>query len=299
MPLRSGGRLRRICGMTSHTALPAGACNAHCHVFGPPGRFPYAEGAFVPAAQAPKEALIALNDRLGLQRCVVVQSACHGFDNRATEDALAARPQDYRGIALLPTDVADAELQRLDAAGFRGVRFNYMAHLGGGTPIDQVLALAARLAPLGWHLQIHGDPALLTDLGPALRRSPVPVVIDHIGRIDAGAGPDQPAFRALQSLMDDERFWVKVSGCDRITRTGPPYADALPYARALVAAHGDRVLWGNDWPHPNHAGPLPVEDELVALIERMAPSAPQRQALLVDNPQRLYRFGDAGARVAA
>ncbi|MBQ1767452.1 MAG: amidohydrolase family protein [Aquincola sp.] len=278
--------------MSSTFTLPAGACNAHCHVFGPPDRFPYAAGAFQPAADAPKEALFALNDRLGLQRCVVVQSACHGFDNRATEDAVAARPHSYRGIALLPTDVPDAELRRLDAAGFRGVRFNYMAHLGGGTPIDQVLALAARLAPLGWHLQIHGDPALLTDLGPALRRSPVPVVIDHIGRVDAAAGLQQPAFVALQRLMDDERFWVKVSGCDRITRQGPPYADALPFAQALVQAHGDRVLWGNDWPHPNHAGPLPVEEDLVALIERIAPTAEASQRLLVDNPQRLYRFDD-------
>ena len=292
MPLRSALRLRRMACMSSTFTLPAGACNAHCHVFGPPDRFPYAAGAFQPAADAPKEALFALNDRLGLQRCVVVQSACHGFDNRATEDAVAARPHSYRGIALLPTDVPDAELRRLDAAGFRGVRFNYMAHLGGGTPIDQVLALAGRLAPLGWHLQIHGDPALLTELGPALRRSPVPVVIDHIGRVDAAAGLQQPAFVALQRLMDDERFWVKVSGCDRITRQGPPYADALPFAQALVQAHGDRVLWGNDWPHPNHAGPLPVEEEVVALIERMAPTAEARQRLLVDNPQRLYRFDD-------
>lgn len=297
MPLRSALRLRRMACMSSPFTLPAGACNAHCHVFGPPDRFPYAAGAFQPAADAPKEALFALNDRLGLQRCVVVQSACHGFDNRATEDAVAARPHSYRGIALLPTDVPDVELHRLDAAGFRGVRFNYMAHLGGGTPIDQVLALAARLAPLGWHLQIHGDPALLTDLGPALRRSPVPVVIDHIGRVDAAAGLQQPAFVALQRLMDDARFWVKVSGCDRITRQGPPYADALPFAQALVQAHGDRVLWGNDWPHPNHAGPLPVEEALVALIERIAPNADARQRLLVDNPQRLYRFDDQPLQV--
>lgn len=295
MPLRSAAALPRIGAMTSTIPLPAGACNAHCHVFGPADRFPYAQGAFVPAAEAPKEALLALNDRLGFSRCVVVQSACHGFDNRATADAVAARPHSYRGVALLPPDVADGELQRLDAAGFRGVRFNYMAHLGGGTPVEQVLALAARLAPLGWHLQIHGDPALLTDLGPALRRSPVPVVIDHIGRVDASAGLGQPAFTALQRLMDDERFWVKVSGCDRITRTGPPYDDALPFAQALVAAHGDRVLWGNDWPHPNHAGPLPVEEALVQLIERIAPDAAARQALLVDNPHRLYRFGDAPA----
>ncbi|BEP39024.1 amidohydrolase family protein (plasmid) [Variovorax sp. V59] len=277
--------------MTS--TLPSGACNAHCHVFGPRTRFPYAEDAsFVPGADAPKEALYALNDRLGLQRCVVVQSACHGFDNRATEDAVAARPSSYRGIALLPTHVGDAELRRLDAAGFRGVRFNFMGHLGRHTPIEEVLSLAGRFAPLGWHLQIHGDPALLTDLAPALRRSPTPVVIDHIGRIDASRGLDQPDFRALLGLMAHEHFWVKVSGMDRITRQGPPYADALPFARKLVAEFGDRVVWGNDWPHPNHAGPVPDEQQLVDLIAEMAPSESARHALLVDNPQRLYRFGD-------
>jgi 2-pyrone-4,6-dicarboxylate lactonase len=277
--------------------LPPGACNAHCHVFGPRARFPYAEdGSFVPPNDAPKEALYALNDRLGLPRCVVVQSSCHGLDNRATEDALASRPGDYRGIALLPTDVADAELQRLDAAGFRGVRFNYMGHLGRATPIEDVLALAERLLPLRWHLQIHGDPSLLTELGPALRRSPVPVVIDHIGRIDAAQGIDQPAFRALLDLMEDERFWVKVSGCDRISRQGPPYADALPFARRLVDDFGERVVWGNDWPHPNHAGPMPDDDFLVALIGRIAPDDNARQRLLVDNPQRLYRFGEGAAR---
>jgi 2-pyrone-4,6-dicarboxylate lactonase len=272
--------------------LPPGACNAHCHVFGPRGRFPFAaDAAFIPAADAPKEALYALNDSLGLQRCVVVQSTCHGFDNRATEDAVAARPASYRGIALLPADVPAAELQRLDGAGFRGVRFNFSGHLGRQTPIDDVLALAARIEPLGWHLQIHGEPTLLIDLGPALRRSPVPVVIDHIGRIDAGLGLQQPHFQALRGLMRDPRFWVKVSGMDRITRSGPPYDDAQPFARMLVDEFGDRVLWGNDWPHPNHAGPLPDENQLVALIDRIAPDETQRQRLLVHNPQRLYRFG--------
>lgn len=279
--------------MASPTStLPAGACNAHCHVFGPAARFPYAPGAsYVPEHDAPKEALYALNDRLGLQRCVVVQSACHGFDNAAAQDAVAHRPHDYRAIALLPVDVADDELRRLDAAGFRGVRFNYMGHLGQGAPIEQVLALAGRLAPLGWHLQIHGDPSLLTDLAAPLKRSPVPVVIDHIGRIDAAQGRDHHDFQALRALLDDERFWVKVSGMDRISRLGPPYDDAQPLARELVSDYGDRVLWGNDWPHPNHAGPLPDEDQLVALISAIAPQAAQRQRLLVDNPQRLYRFG--------
>jgi len=272
-------------------SLPIGATNAHCHVFGPRARFPFAaDAAYVPEADAPKEALFALNDSLGLGRCVVVQSLCHGLDNRVCEDAVASRPGAYRGIALLPTDVADAELQRLHAAGFRGVRFNYSSHLGRGAPVGDVLALAARLAPLGWHLQVHGDAPFLSEIGPALRRSPVPVAIDHIGRVDASLGLAQPHFRTLLALLDDTRFWVKVSGIDRITRQGPPYADALPFAARLVAEFPERVLWGNDWPHPNHAGPVPDEAALVAAIAQMAPSEAARQRLLVDNPQRLYGF---------
>jgi len=274
--------------------LPANACNAHCHVFGPRDRFPYAaSGSFVPEQDAPKEALYALNDRLGLQRCVVVQSTCHGFDNRATQDAVAGRPRDYRGIALLPTDVPDAELRRLDAAGFRGVRFNYMGHLGQATPADAVLSLTRRMAPLGWHLQLHGDPAQLLALAPALHDVPVPVVIDHIGRVDAAAGLAQAHFRGFMQWLQDRKVWIKVSGMDRISALGPPYSDALPFAATLVAEFGDRVLWGNDWPHPNHAGPLPDEQQLVDLIALIAPTDAARQRLLVDNPQALYRFGAA------
>jgi 2-pyrone-4,6-dicarboxylate lactonase len=273
------------------SALPPGSCNAHCHVFGPRERFPYAADApFVPHQDAPREALYELNDRLGIERCVIVQSACHGLDNSVTEDAIAGRSRDYRGVALVRTDVPDVELRRLDAAGFRGVRFNYMGHLGTGAPVPDVLELAGHLAPLGWHLQIHGDTRLLTEVAPALRDAPVPVVIDHIGRVDASLGLDQPAFRALRALLDSPTFWVKVSGVDRITRQGPPYDDAVPFAARLVADFGDRVVWGNDWPHPNHAGPVPDEEQLAAQILRMAPSAAALQRLLVDNPQRLYRF---------
>jgi 2-pyrone-4,6-dicarboxylate lactonase len=273
--------------------LPKGACNAHCHVFGPRDRFPYAADAtFIPAADAPKEALYALNDRLGLQRCVIVQSSCHGFDNSATEDAIANRPRDYRGIALLPTDVADTELRRLDAAGFRGVRFNFMKHLGAATSAEAILALAARLAPLGWHLQVHGDPAIVAAVVRKLAQGPVPVVVDHIGRLDASLGLRQPLFETFCRLLDNPKVWMKVSGMDRISKLGPPYDDAQPFAKKLVGDFGDRVLWGNDWPHPNHSGPIPDEDQLVQLIGRIAAAPAQRQALLVDNPARLYRFGD-------
>jgi 2-pyrone-4,6-dicarboxylate lactonase len=272
--------------------LPPGACNAHCHVFGPRERFAYAADApFVPPQDRPREALYALNDSLGLQRCVVVQSTCHGLDNRVTEDAVAGRPQAYRGIALLAPDVPRQELQRLDAAGFRGVRFNFMGHLGPSTPIDEILALAQRLEPLGWHLQVHGAPEeVLLALGAYWARSPVPVVFDHIGRVDAAQGFTSATFVALRRLMEHPHCWVKLSGMDRITKQIAPFPEAAPLAHRLLQDHGDRVLWGNDWPHPNHHA-LPDDTQLVQCIPAIAPTEAQRQRLLVDNPARLYRFG--------
>ena len=270
--------------------MPAAACDAHCHVFGPASRFPYAaERSFTPEDR-PKESLFALHQRLGISRCVVVQSNCHGYDNAVVQDAIAARPADCRGVALLPVDVADAELRRLDRAGFRGVRFNFMRHLGRAAAVDDVVRLGARLAPLGWHLQIHCESGLLAELAPALRRSPVPVVIDHMGRVDAAMGTVHPHFQALLELLEDERFWVKVSGADRASAAGAPYADALVLARHLVANFPQRTLWGTDWPHPNIAGPTPDDAVLAGLIADMAPTADARRQLLVDNPVRLYRF---------
>jgi 2-pyrone-4,6-dicarboxylate lactonase len=260
------------------------------HVFGPQSRFPFAPGRSFTPADAPKEKLFALHRWLGIERCVVVQSNAHGYDNSAAEDAIAAKQGDYVGIALLPLTVPDAELQRLDAAGFRGARFHYMRHLGASMPIADVIDFAGRLAPIGWHLQLHFESALIGELAPALRRTPVPVVVDHMGRIDASAGIDHADFRALRELMRDPRFWVKVSGVERASRRGAPYDDAVPFARALVEDAGDRVLWGTDWPHPN-LGHVPDDGLLVDLIGAIAPGERQRHALLVDNPARLYRFG--------
>lgn len=275
--------------------LPRGACDTHVHVFGPVSRFAFApERSFTPG-DAPKETLFALHAKLGIDHCVVVQSMCHGYDNAATEDAIAARAGAYRGVALVRVDVTDAELRRLDAAGFRAARFNFMRHLGSDASIDQVVRFAHRLAGIGWHLQVHFESALVHELAPKLAQSPVPVVIDHMGRVDASLGIGQPDFARLRALLESAKFWVKVSGCDRSTRLGPPYDDAVPLAALLVAEAGDRVLWGTDWPHPNHAGPVPDDGMLVDLIERIAPTEAARQALLVDNPQRLYQF-DGAAR---
>ena len=271
-------------------ALPPDACDTHVHVFGPRARFPYEPGRATTPGDAPKETLFALHDFLGLERCVIVHTAAHGFDNSATADALAAKGGTYRGVALVPTTISDAELKRLDAAGFRGARFHYMRHLKQAAAIDDVVAFGKRLAPLGWHLQIHMEAELITELSPALHRAPVPVVIDHMGRVDASLGMDHPHFQALLRLLDDRNVWVKVSGADRITRSGPPYADAVPFARKLVDTAGDRTVWGLDWPHPNHRGPIPDDGQLVDLIAQFAPREAARQMLLVANPQRLYRF---------
>jgi 2-pyrone-4,6-dicarboxylate lactonase len=275
------------------TILPARSCNAHCHVFGPKDRFPYSRDSKPPVVDAPKEALFVLNDSLGLERCVIVQSKVHGYDNSATQDAIAARPDTYRGVALLRSDAPKAELNRLDAAGFCGVRFNYMSHLGEGEPIAHVLALAKRIAPLGWHLQVHGDPdGVLNEIVPQLLAGPVPVVIDHIGRIDAGLGVSQPHVNAMRKLMENPRCWLKVSGIDRITASGPPYADAIPIARVLASEFSDRVVWGNDWPHPNHQGPIPDDAALARHIHDIATDPSALKAMMVDNPARLYRFGE-------
>jgi len=273
--------------------LPKGACDAHVHVFGPARVFPYAkEAPFVPA-DAPKERLFAMHALLGVEHCVIVQSTCHGFDNRVVADAIKAKQGAYCGIALAPPSVGDRELARLDGLGFRGVRFNFMQHLGAGAKMEDVIALTRRLAPLGWHLQVHFESSLLGSLAPWLRKSAVPVVIDHMGRVDASRGLDQPDFRALLDLMSDARFMVKVSGAERCSRQAPPYGDAVPFARKLVAEFGERALWGTDWPHPN-LNHVPDDGLLADLLPEIAPSAAQRQALLVDNPQRLYRFPITG-----
>lgn len=269
-------------------ALPPGACDAHCHVFGPAARFPFAPERTYTPVDAGKEKLFALHRNLGIERAVIVQASCHGTDNSAMLDALEAGQGRYRGIAMVKKDVADDELRRLDANGVRGVRFNFVAHLGKGADLDAVRAITGRIADLGWHAVIHFDAAKLKELAPVLRELPVTMVIDHMGRVDAGQGLDQEPFRLLRDLMADERFWVKVCGPERISRAGPPYMDAVPFARALVEAFPERVLWGTDWPHPNIRRDMPDDGHLVDLIAEMAPDETARRRLLVDNPTRLY-----------
>jgi 2-pyrone-4,6-dicarboxylate lactonase len=248
--------------------LPPGACDAHVHVFGPAADFPFSPDRNFTPADAPKEALFALHRHLGVSRCVIVQSTLHGFDNSAVEDAIAAGGGHYAGVALVPHDVPDTELSRLKAAGFRGVRFN-------------------RLAPLDMHLQVHFESSLIHDLAPVLKSSAVPVVIDHMGRVDAARGPDHADFLALCEVMHNPMFYVKVSGADRISPR--PYLAGVALARQLVASFPDRCFWGTDWPHPNHTH-VPDDGMLVDLLPAIAPTPDLLDRLLVINPQRFYRF---------
>lgn len=268
--------------------LPPGACDSHVHVFGPAARFPFAANRSFTPVDAPKETLFALHRHLGISRCVIVQSACHGFDNSVVEDAIAAGGGHYLGVALAPHTVPDAELRRLKAAGFRGVRFNFMQHLGQGVTPQQAADFTHRLAPLGLHLQVHFESSLIHELAPILKTSAVPVVIDHMARVDAALGPEHADFSALCRLMEDPRFYVKVSGADRIA-PAPPYTQGARLARQLVQTFPDRCLWGTDWPHPNHTH-VPDDGVLVDLLRDIAPTPELLDRLLVQNPQRFYQF---------
>lgn len=273
-------------------ALPPGACDAHVHVFGPAARFPYAAGRSFTPVDAPKEALFALHRTLGIARCVIVQSALHGLDNRVVEDAIAAGGGRYLGVALVPADVPDAELARLAAAGIRGVRFNFMQHLPSAR-VEDVVALTRRLAPHGLHLQVHFEAGLVHTLAAPLAQSAVPVVVDHMARVNAARGPDHADFRALHALLRNPLFRVKVSGIDRIDPR-PPYAHGIALAHRLVHDYPERCLWGTDWPHPNHTH-VPNDAALVEALAAIAPEPELRERLLVRNPQSFYRFEETNA----
>jgi len=268
-------------------APPPGACDGHCHIFGPASRFPYAPDRRYTPHDAGRETLAALHRHLGLSRAVLVQASCHGTDNSAMLDAMDWSKGAWHGVAMVTKDVTDMELMTLHAAGARGVRFNFVAHLGGAPDLKNVEAVIARVTPLGWHIQLHLDAEDIETYRGFLNRLRVPFIIDHMGRVEAKHGLDQKPFRQLLDLMKNDLAWVKVSGPERISSAGKPFHDAIPFARALIAAAPDRVLWGTDFPHPN-VKVMPNDGELVDLFAKTVEDEPTRKKILVDNPDRLY-----------
>ncbi len=268
-------------------APPIGACDAHCHIFGPAAKFPYAPERRYTPPDAPKEKLRALHDHLGISRAVLVQASCHGGDNRAMLDAIAWSRGAWRGVAMVGDEATERELDALHEGGVRGVRFNFVRHLGGAPDPRVFERTLAMVEPLGWHVVLHFDAEDIEAHADVFRKLRVPFVIDHMGRVDAAHGLGQKPFAMLLELMKNPLAWVKVSGPERISAAGKPFHDAMPFAAALAKAAPDRVLWGTDFPHPN-VKIMPNDGELVDLFARTIPDEALRKRILVDNPTRLY-----------
>jgi 2-pyrone-4,6-dicarboxylate lactonase len=269
---------------------PPGAVDAHCHVFGPGDVFPYALGRKYTPCDGGKDDLFALRDFLGFERNVIVQATCHGADNSALLDAIAHSGGRARGVATVKRDVTDAELQRLHVGGVRGVRFNFVKRLVDRLPGEELRAIAARIAPLGWHIVIYFEAAELAELQDFFLDLPAPLVVDHMGTPVVTEGANGPLFdRFLGFMAAREDIWCKVTCPERLSIEGPPsYSDVVPFGRRVVERFPDRVLWGTDWPHPNMRTHTPDEGQLVDFIPKIAVTAEQRRKLLVDNPMRLY-----------
>lgn len=277
--------------------VPPGAVDAHCHVFGPGAQFPFAPERKYTPCDASAAQLLALRDRLGFARNVIVQATCHGADNSALLDALQRAEGRARGVVTLKRDVSDAELERLHAAGARGVRFNFVKRLVDFTPKDELLEIASRIAPLGWHVVIYFEAVDLPELWDFFTALPSTVVVDHMGRPDVRLGVDAPQFALFQRFMrEHENVWSKVSCPERLSHSGPPalsgesapYRDVVPFAKRIVESFPERVLWGSDWPHPNLKDHMPDDGLLVDFIPAIATTPALQQQLLVTNPMRLY-----------
>jgi predicted TIM-barrel fold metal-dependent hydrolase len=271
---------------------PPGACDAHCHIFGPGDKYPYAPDRSYTPPDAPLERFRELQSILGLERAVLVNASCHGSDNRVVIDAIAASGGRYRGVANSDDSFTERDFEALHTGGCRGVRFNFVKHLGGMPDMEEFHRTIARIRPLGWHVDLHFDAGDLVEHAQLLDALPVPFLIDHMGRVPTKAGLAQEPFRRLLDLArHNERCWVKISGAERISSAGPPFTDAVPFAQALIEAAPDRILWGTDWPHPNISKHMPNDGDLVDLVPLYMPDPALQRKILVDNPHRLYGFG--------
>ncbi|MSQ63700.1 MAG: 2-pyrone-4,6-dicarboxylate hydrolase [Betaproteobacteria bacterium] len=269
---------------------PAGAVDAHCHVFGPEAQFPFAPGRKYTPCDASRDQLFALRDHLGFERNVIVQATCHGNDNRALIDALTHSNGRARGVASVARGVSDAELREMHAAGVRGTRFNFVRRLVDFTPREVLAEIAQRIAPLGWHVVVYFEAQDLPELWDFFTALPTTVVVDHMGRPDVTRPLDGPEFALFLRLMREHgNVWSKVSCPERLSKSGPPgYDDVVPFARRLVETFPERVLWGTDWPHPNMKSHMPDDGKLVDYVPRIAATPELQRKLLVDNPMRLY-----------
>jgi predicted TIM-barrel fold metal-dependent hydrolase len=261
---------------------PAGAIDSHAHLFGPPELYPYAgKRSYDPETKTDDE-YVAMLDRAGIARGVLVQPSVHGENNGAMLAAIARRPQRFRGVAIVAPGHSQAELAALHASGVRGVRVQTAVE--GGIGLAQLERLAAETHEFGWHVVLHLDRAAeLLEIAPILERLQNPFVLDHIARIRPDEGTDSPQFATILRLLEGGRCYVKIASLLRLSREPYPFRDYLPYVEAVVAARPDRIIWGTAWPHDSGGDP-------VALIPQWLPQAEQQRLALLENPARLYGF---------
>jgi len=275
---------------------PSGAWDTHAHVFGPAGKFPFAPGRGYTPPPAPAEKYIALLDRLGFARGVIVQGNAHGYDNSVVLDALDRQGPRVRGVAITDTRVAPATLRDWHRRGMRGLRFHVFSDAGRpgyvrGVSLDVFETFRPVMRELGWVMQVWCDWRVLPDLGGKLREiaAELPVVIDHMLNIPAARGTGDPAFQTLLRLVGEGHVHAKLSAPYRLSETFPDYPDARDFHDALVRANPERLIWGTDWPHPQiAAGLMPDDGHLVDLFNEWTPDARHRRRILVDTPARLF-----------
>jgi 2-pyrone-4,6-dicarboxylate lactonase len=280
------GRLR-----APRRPLPAGTVDCHAHIFDRFEKYPLSSSRKYQPPLCSREAWLALHESLGVARGVQVNATPYGFDNTITADFLSEHPGRFVGVATIPPDIADADLKRLDAAGFRAARL--MDQFANAATTSMLEPLARRVAPLGWHLEINiARSPDWVDLEPRLALCPVPLVFDHLGRPRGGEGVDSPGFRAILRLLTKrDDCWTKISSWYRLSDSGAPeYADMGPFVKMLLRERPDRCVWGTNWPHPGLHSAMPNDAGLVDLLESWLPSESVRVPLFAANAGRLYRF---------
>ena len=272
-------------------ALPRGTVDCHAHIFDRFERYPLARERKYSPPLCTREAWLALHAALGVDRGVQVHGSPYGFDNSITLDFLQQHRGRFVGVAAISPQVGEAELKRLDAGGFRAARL--MDQFATGATTAMLEDIARRIAPYGWHLEINIARASdWVELEPRLRRCPVPLVFDHMGRTRGAEGVNSPGFTVIRRLLAErDDCWTKISSWYRLSDSGPPhYADMKPLVQALLADRPERCVWGTNWPHPGLTQFMPNDTDLLDLLESWLPQDAVREPLFAINAAKLYRF---------
>jgi 2-pyrone-4,6-dicarboxylate lactonase len=272
--------------------FPRGACDTHAHICGPEASVPYHPARIYTPPDALLPAYESMLKILGVERMVLVQPSIYGEDNSVMLKAMRETPLPARGVAVVPMDIEQTELEALHQAGIRGVRFNLVdvKNPNAGLPLAELTAFAERIKPMGWHAEflVHVDD--YPDFDTLFQDFPTEIVVGHFGYFRPGCAVDHPGFQGLLELADSGRCWVKLTGPYRISAGKLPYADVDPFAEALISRAPHRLLWGSDWPHVMMKKTMPDDGHLADVLARYASDQELRQQILVDNPARLYHF---------